>query len=174
MGAKIIIGGHTFTLKHIKYGIHSEETTDYMAELFCDGKRIAFVENDGHGGQAVAHWDRENIDFAREMEMAVRKEVWLTCEDGTKIYYNLGQLADELEFKTAKHKAVTKMQVRSIVVEREDEELLYQMMLASPVVDVVDNDPDLIVAKIKKLTADGWTVLNTNIPKRLFKAAGVR
>ena len=30
--------GHKFTLKNIQYGIHSEETPDFMADLYCDGK----------------------------------------------------------------------------------------------------------------------------------------
>jgi len=89
------LAGYTFTLKKVRYGIHSEETVDFMAELYCDGRRIATVENDGHGGATFARYDSENFAFAKEVEAAVGEEVWLTCYDGTKMYYDLGTVADE-------------------------------------------------------------------------------
>jgi len=37
-------------LRKVKLGIHSEETTDFTAEVWVDGKLVAHAENDGHGG----------------------------------------------------------------------------------------------------------------------------
>lgn len=37
-------------LKKIKFGPGSRETTQFTAELYCDGKLVADVSNDGGGG----------------------------------------------------------------------------------------------------------------------------
>lgn len=90
------LAGMTFRLKNVRYGIHSEETPDYMADLYCGKDLIARVSNDGHGGSTRAHWNSDKMELAMEINEKVRKEVWFTCEDGTKLYYSLGTVADEI------------------------------------------------------------------------------
>ncbi len=46
----------TFELKNVKYAeFASEETSCYEASLYMDGKKIAVVSNDGHGGCDMQH-----------------------------------------------------------------------------------------------------------------------
>lgn len=49
---ELTIAGYTFSLKNLQ--VHddmSDETTCFSAELYCDGKKIARCNNDGHGGE---------------------------------------------------------------------------------------------------------------------------
>lgn len=169
MKNEIKLAGHTFTLKHIQYGIHSEETVDYMADLYCDGKLIAYVENDGHGGCSTAHWNHDNLDFAREVELAVRKEVWLTCQDGTQIYYTLGEVADEVLELTERNKEIDRLQKNSLVLEKENEIFFSTVKLNMPVTEAVKNWPAELKKAIADAQKDGWTVVNTNIPEEYLR-----
>lgn len=91
------IGGHMFALRDVEFGIHSEETCDYIATLVCDGTPIGRVSNDGHGGATSFYaFDKKTADIARQVRDDVSEVVWLTCMDGTKIYYDLGTAADEV------------------------------------------------------------------------------
>lgn len=84
------LAGHTFTLRHIQYGIHSEETIDFYADLFCDGQFLCSCENDGHGGSTFTHCRPETRDRYLKVLEEVGKVVWLTCKTGDIIYHNLG------------------------------------------------------------------------------------
>ena len=163
------LAGHTFTLKHIQYGIHSEETVDFMADLYCDGKLIAFVENDGHGGSTNAQWNPDHIDFAREMELAVRKEVWLTCQDGTQIYYTLGEVADEVLDITERNKEINRLQKKALVLERDGDIYFSTIKFKSPIKDIIEYYPEEFKKHIQQVKEDGWTIVNTNIPEEFLK-----
>ena len=163
------LAGHTFTLKHIQYGIHSEETVDFMADLYCDGKLIAFVENDGHGGSTNAQWNPDHIDFAREMELAVRKEVWLTCQDGHQIYYTLGEVADEVLDITERNKEINRLQKKALVLERDGDIYFSTIKFKSPIKDIIEYYPEEFKKHIQQVKEDGWTIVNTNIPEEFLK-----
>ena len=101
-GTTIRMCRHTFHLENIKYGIHSEETCDFMADLFCDGKLIGTVENDGHGGSTRFELRPDIIKSAQTTEhihkiaAKLRKVTWLRCKDGTRIPFDFGHVADLL------------------------------------------------------------------------------
>lgn len=163
------LAGHTFTLKNIRYGIHSEETPDYMATLYCDGKPIALVENDGHGGSTTAHWNPDHIDFAREVEMAVRKEVWLTCHDGHQIYYTLGEVADEVLDITERNKEIDRLQKNALVLEKEDQLYFSVIKFKHPIKELLEKFPIAVKKAIWQATDEGWTIVNTNLPEDFLK-----
>lgn len=90
------LAGHTFTLKKVQIcDFMSEETTCFQANLYCDGKLLAQVHNEGHGGATFYYLTADDIDWARQIEAEVRKEVWLVCLTGDIIYHDLGTVADE-------------------------------------------------------------------------------
>lgn len=169
MKNEIKLAGHTFTLKHIQYGIHSEETVDYMADLYCDGKLIAYVENDGHGGCSTAHWNHDNLDFAREVELAVRKEVWITCQDGTQIYYTLGEVADEVLQLTERNKEINRLQKNALVLERDGDIFFSTIKFNFPVKEMVEKFPVMVKNAISHAKSKGWTIVNTNIPEEYLR-----
>ena len=163
------LAGYTFTLKNIRYGIHSEETVDYMANLYCNGKLIAFVENDGHGGCSTARWNPDHIDFAREVEMAVRKEVWLTCQDGHQVYYTLGEVADEVLDITERNKEINRLQKKALVLEKDGDIYFSTIKFNFPVEEMLEKFPDSTKKAIEHAKSLGWTVVNTNIPEEFLK-----
>lgn len=100
-GPTFALAGHTFHLEEVQEGIHSEETADYVASLYCDGIRIGTVENDGHGGMTTFHASTfADKDYVLTVKSQVEAITRLTCSDGTKIHWYLGDIADEIFYKT--------------------------------------------------------------------------
>ena len=97
-GKTLTLAGHLFYLMNVSYGIHSEETTDFTADLFCDGKKIGYVENEGHGGPtsfyASLPWEKTNELLVVKNE--IEKLPWLKCTNGTIFRQNFGVIADHL------------------------------------------------------------------------------
>ena len=169
------IAGHSFTLKHIQYGIHSEETVDFIAELFCDGKFLCDCENDGHGGATFTWCRPESKDKYFQVLEEVGKEVWITCNDGTKLYHNLGTVADELLSIIELNKDVAKLQKEALVLRRPEDydgfdPYLYTRKIGTIKLFVQDA-PGSLAKKIAEAQDDGWEVLNTNIPDDIYENA---
>lgn len=168
MKNEITLAGYKFTLKHIQYGIHSDETVDYMADLYCNGKLIATVENDGHGGCSMARWNHENLELVRQVEQDVRKVVWLTCKDGTELYYTLGQVADDILELTERNKEISRLQKNALVLEKEDSIYFSTLKFNNPIKDILAVSPKILEQGIRRAKKDGWTIVNTNIPAELL------
>lgn len=93
------IAGHTFTLTSVRFGLHTDETCDYQAALVCDGIPIGVVSNTGQGGATDFAAFREHYDFTLGVLDEVRKEVWITCKDGTVLYHDFGTVADDVLYE---------------------------------------------------------------------------
>ena len=96
---KMKLAGHTFALAKVRFGIHSEETCDFIADLICDNITIGRVSNEGHGGATDFYAYSDRVAEATAALDDVRKEIWLTCADGTVLYHDLGTVADEVLYK---------------------------------------------------------------------------
>ena len=165
MKNELTLAGYKFTLKNIQYGIHSEETVDYMADLYCNGKLIATVENDGHGGCSMARWNHDNLELVRQVEQDVRKVVWLTCKDGTELYYTLGQVADDILELIERNKEISRLQKNALVLEKEGDIYFSLLKYKASIKDILASNPAIIKQGIKQARKDGWTIVNTNIPE---------
>lgn len=135
------LAGHKFTLKNIQYGIHSDETVDYMAELYCDGKRLCSCENDGRGGSTFTRRYPETSDEYFKVLEDVGKEVWLHCLTGDVIYYNLGIVADEVLALVELNKEVARLQRDALVLQRSESYELYTRKLGATVKIYVQDYP---------------------------------
>lgn len=103
------LAGHTFSLKDVQYGIHSEETCDYIADIYADDKHIGEASNDGHGGMTfVRGCPQENIKFAEQVRKDVEAQTRFVCNDGTKIHWYLGNVADMILILMEKEKEARK------------------------------------------------------------------
>ena len=169
------IAGHEFTLKNIRYGIHSEETIDFIADLYCDGTLLANVSNEGHGGCTFYYITAEDRQWGEAIASVVSKEIWLTCRTGDVIYHNLGTIADELLEIISVNAEISIHQPEALVFEyaRDDkyDPYIKKQALGIPVKDYVRDYPGTLAKKIAELEDAGYRILNTNIPKRIFKAA---
>lgn len=173
------LAGHEFTLKNIQYGLHSEETVDFMADLYCDGKFLCSCENDGHGGATFTHCTPETREQYYKVLDEVGKEVWITCMTGDILYHNLGTVADEVLALIQLNKTVTRLQKDSLVIMRPENSDNYDPYIYTRKVGsikaLVQNNPGMLAEKIAEARNDGWEVLNTNIPREIYESAsGVR
>lgn len=168
MKNELTLAGYKFTLKNIQYGIHSEETVDYMADLYCNGKLIAYVENDGHGGCTMARWNHDNLELVRQVEQDVRKVVWLTCKDGTELYYTLGQVADDILELIERNKEISRLQKNALVLEKEGNIYFSTLEYKNSIKDILAVSPKILEQGIRRAKKDGWTIVNTNIPAKLL------
>jgi len=91
------LAGHVFHLENVCYGVHSEETCDYTADLYADGKCLGKASNFGEGGDTDILPSRKT-DFAllKTVEKDISKEVWLVSKNGYKFHYTLGVIADKI------------------------------------------------------------------------------
>lgn len=93
----IILPGHTFRLRDIRFGLHSEETCDFKATLVCDGQPIGIVENLGQGGPTDFHaLEGTDIQKTSDILAEVRKIIWIRCMNGPVMYHDFGTIADKL------------------------------------------------------------------------------
>lgn len=169
MATEYKLAGLTFTLKKIRHGIHSEETPDYMADLYCGKDLIAHVSNDGHGGCTFAHWNPEKRELAKQIEERVRKEVWITCDNGDKIYHDLGTVADEIFDLIERNKIIARNQKKGLVLEKEDEIGFSVRKYNMTIEEAVARFPEQVKKEIAKYRAEGYTIVNTNLPAEFLQ-----
>ena len=169
MNNTFTLAGMTFSLKKVRYGIHSDETPDYMADLYCGKDLIAHVSNDGHGGCTFAHWNPDKVELAKQIEARVRKEVWITCENGSKIYHDLGTVADEILEIIERNKFITRNQKKGLVLEKENEIGLYVRKYNMTIEEAIAHFPAKVKEEIAKYRAEGYTIVNTNLPAEFLQ-----
>lgn len=168
------LAGHTFTLKNIKTcDFMSEETVCFEANLYCDGKLLARVSNDGHGGQTNDYITAKDREWALKVEADVRKEVWLVCQTGDIIYHNLGTVADEIQVLIERNKEISRLQKNKLVLDKADGSgwQFYTLKLSVDVATAVEMSPEKLTELIAKYQSEGWVVVNTNIPDSIYEAA---
>ena len=112
------LAGHTFQIKNIRRGIHTEETPDYKADLWADGKYLGEASNNGHGGMTriATMSDRTDYDLWHKVETDIEKVTKFIGRNDTKYPWHLGEVADELYFlnmpkKTTPKKGLKKFKV---------------------------------------------------------------
>ena len=166
------LAGYKFTLKNIQYGIHSEETVDFMANLFCDGKLLAEVSNDGHGGSTFAWITAEDHEWGARVASDISKEIWLKCQTGDIIYHDLGTVADETLMLVERNQQVAKLQKNALVLEKDSDLYLHTLQLPGMSIrEWEKTDPEFLAIKIAQCMDDGWNVVNTNISKKTYTMA---
>ena len=121
------------------------------------------------------HCTPETRDKYFQVLEEVGKEVWITCNNGEKLYHNLGTVADELLSIIELNKEVTKLQKDALVLRRPDDYEGYDPYLYTRKIGTIklfiQDAPGSLAKKIAEAQDDGWDVLNTNIPENIYEAA---
>lgn len=173
------LAGHKFTLKKVQIcDFMSEETTAFTAEMYCDGKFLCHCDNEGHGGATRTYCTPETKDRYYDIMTEVGRQVWMRCMDGTVLYHNLGTVADETLFYHLLARDVSRNQKNALVfkkaVENPDDftsSNLYWKPMGDSIKQMVESNAGLLIAEIVRLQSQGWEVLNTNIPARIYEEA---
>ena len=100
-------------LKKIKLGPGSEETTQFTAELYVDGKFAAHCDNSGKGGptdiRAYGKGDQKLVDEAEKYCATLPP---LDLGGGTSIPMNLEHWVDDQVYKAEKEKEIKRVLVK--------------------------------------------------------------
>ena len=168
-------------VKNIKVNLaFSEATTQFKADIFIDGKKIAYAENHGRGGSTF--YGRYNLD-----DLPILKAAEDFCKSLPAVSYNLGgenfEMPQSLEnfidkkiddFVNNKerekfNKKLSKDMARGIVY---GDEKAYNLITWGKwaLSDLLHDarGRDLIKAELIRLKQSGKAVLNTNLPGNLL------
>ena len=159
-------------LKNVKfYESMSEETNCFQADLFINGKKIAYVKNDGRGGST----DYNVHDFK---DQPVLREAEAYCKTlpkerigNTDYEVSLeGKIDDLFEdwLKVKADKKLLKDMEKGILIGTRNQ---YQMLYwKHPIITLlsVEKGREVIRKTLKDYIDKGETILNTNIPKELY------
>lgn len=165
-----------FELKNIKfYESMSEETNCFQADLFINGKKIAYVKNTGQGGST----DYGVLDFKfhsvlREAEAYCNSQPMKRSEEFDFEYQpTLEHEIDDLFEAWLKAKADKKLvkEMEKGILYGKDIRFSYKMVywnLPIKAMLMTDKGKEIIRNKILVIKQGGDKVFNTNIPQELF------
>ena len=172
-------------LKQIKYSDWaSEETSCFQANIYLNGKKVGFCNNDGKGG--CTSYNRINgvsYEVIHEMETYCEGLPPLVYDsnlhEGRKctIKMTLEHFLDDLfyDYLKAKDKAkfdkkIAKEMLKSIVIGTDNEYRTIGFKL--PLQEMWENYPDhfklTLKNKLEKYKKQGYRLLNTNIPQQFL------
>jgi hypothetical protein len=171
-------------LKNIKVNLtFSEETIMFKSDLYIDGKKVGYCENEGRGGNTSYYgYTREDYETIRKCEeyykgLPKKKH---TFRDGHEFEYDqtleseIDNIVDEYVNKKEKEKFRKKMEkdmLTKLVLSKGNPDsyetvgwkggLTIKQILENPLWK------SSLVNTINKYKEQGYTILNTNIPKGL-------
>ena len=167
-------------VKNIKMNVmFSEETNCFKGDLFIDGKKRGYCENDGHGGCTFySHWNFEDKEVIKECEKY--------CKTLPKVHYSNMEWEQTLEGvidgiidehvnnkeKVRFKKKMEKDMLTKLVLGQGNENQYKTVGWKNVKISTMVNDPiwkQTLIDTIKKYKEQGFTILNTNIPKELIE-----
>lgn len=166
-------------LKNIKfYESMSEETNCFEADLFINGKKIAYVKNTGQGGSTDYHvldFSKDN-NVLREAEqfcLSLPKEKIDGMMSDFEFQPTLESRIDDLFEAWLKVKADKKFekQMEKGILYGKNKMYSYRIVswnLPIKAMLMTDRGKEIIRNKILVIKQGGDTVFNTNIPQELF------
>lgn len=164
-----------FELKNIKfYESMSEETNCFQADLFINGKKIAYVKNTGQGGPT----DYGVHDFKLHSVLREAEQFCLTLpkekiSDTFEFQPTLESKIDDLFEAWLKVKADKKVEkeMEKGILYGKDIRFSYKMVywnLPIKTMLMTDKGREVLRKKILDIKQGGDEVFNTNIPQELF------
>ncbi len=155
------IGDFDIELRNYKMIAGHDDTLPYQAIMYINGKKAAVCMNDGWGGETVVTIVNEKL--FKEAEQAVVQTIWF--ED---YKYTMVSLADVLAYGLEKerqlNKFITSNQRKNLVLRKEGK--TYTVSLSMTIAQILANESTKVqlMCSIEKRKADGYEILNKNIP----------
>lgn len=165
-------------LKNVKINLDfSEETIMFKADLYVNGKKVAYANNDGHGG--CTNYRAYSLELRPLLEQA---EDWAKAQPSTfskfldrevEIKSNLENWIDNIVYDISNKKEDDKFE------KKKQKNMLTHILYGDPkayhmvgwknmTIEQMLNRPDgrqAIKNKVTELVNKGETILNTNLPK---------
>jgi hypothetical protein len=163
-------------LKNLKINLtFSEETTMFKADIYANGVRIGYAENDGHGGPTNCQPyvnTRKEFKEAEDYCLSLPKIKWELGGKEYDIKSNLEHVVDDIVEKEVQKKEMEKFKKKMAKDMNKGiltgDEIRYttiwwkgqtiESMLATP------QGRMTLQVKIKALRKKGENILNTNLP----------
>lgn len=158
----------------------SEETTMFTAYVFIDGVKVGYAQNDGRGGdtyiQAIEPYDRNRklIQDAEEYCKTLPPETYEYNGTTRELTMRLDFYIDKLVDKSVMDKQYAKDFKKGICYTKCNDAHFYKIstwknckladMFMTPLRKLA------VINYIKELKADGYTILNTNLPQDILDA----
>ena len=162
-----------FELKNIKfYESMSEETNCFQADLFINGKKIAYVKNTGQGGSTDYHVH----DFKLQSVLREAEQFCLTLpkekiSDTFDFQLTLESKIDDLFeawLKTKGDKKFLKDMEKGLMYGNKYSYTIITWKYPIKTLLSMQQGREIIRKKIVQLRVEEETILNTNIPQELF------
>jgi hypothetical protein len=150
----------------------SQETICFYAELYIDGKRRGYCENDGHGGCTEIHgYTKEDNEIIEKCNEYCKTTLPKVSYGSDKEYeQNLEDVINKLvdnEFNSSQRKRDMK---KGLCVQKDNgfynivtwKKHTIESLLKHP------QGKDVLIKKIQEYKDKGFKILNTNIPNELL------
>lgn len=165
-------------LKNIKTSeLASEETTFFRADIWIDGKKRGYAENDGRGGctyyNSLSKDDRPFIEWVENFCKTLPPTVYTKEKDGFDGVFemNLENYIDNLVEKHLKekdHKKLLKKMEKGLLISK-NPKVSYSMVTwkNTTIEGMLKNTvmKNSLKNTIEKYRNEGYTIMNTNLPQ---------
>lgn len=162
------------------YDRMSEETIAFTADVYVNGKKVAYAKNDGHGGCTDYHSypnaDRALLKAAEDYCKGLPPEKAELGSGIVELPQSLESVIDAWVYRVHNEKEAAKFQKQ--LVKNMDKGICYGTADSYQILSwkgytisrmlQLQNGRAAIRAKLLQLQAEGKNILNTNIPKELF------
>ena len=171
------IGNYTFSLKNLKYiESRSDETNCFGATLYVNGKRFADCGNSGQGGPTDVHIFPECRELGKEIEAFLKTQPKIKAEyiEGLEMECDLEYIVDELVVRTFEERELQKRKNKTkkclVFLGPKDKSAYRIVKWETPIEAVLmsQGGPEAIKKVIAEKMAEGYTLLNENIPAKLL------
>jgi len=166
-------------VKNIKVNLtFSEETTCFKGDLYIDGKKRGYCENDGHGGCTYYHgYNKEDNKVIEECEKYCKTlpkvkhgdMEWEQSLEGV-IDGIIDDYVNEKEKKKLQKKMEKDMLTKLILSKGNPNQYETVSWKGGVTIEKIINNPlwkSSLINTINKYKGEGYTILNTNIPQEL-------
>jgi hypothetical protein len=157
-------------LKNVKINLtFSEETTMFMADVYVNGKKTAYANNDGRGGCTFynSYHSPNNDEDLRQAEAYCLSLPKVRVEEYDFEYdMNLEHFIDDLvtaELEKKEKKKFEKQMVNSIMWGKPKGHSYSQVKFKVPLAEIPTTRLQEVVDKYKKEFKEGDVFLNTNL-----------
>ena len=157
-------------LKNIKINLtYSEETTMFMADVYVNGKKTAYANNDGRGGCTFynSYHSPNNDEDLRQAEAYCLSLPKVRVEEyDFEFDMNLEHFIDDLvhaELEKKEKKKMEKQMANSIMWGKPKGHSYSQVKFKVPLAEIPTTRLQEVVDKYKKELKEGEVFLNTNL-----------
>ena len=155
-------------LKAVKHSVtFSEETNCFQANLYVDGKKVAYVKNDGRGGCTDYNAYNKELRPKLEEAEAYAKTLPPIKYGSMTIDMNLEHLIDDLFDDWL----FTKDMNKGIIYGKSKDLAKILSWKGYTISKLLKHRQGITLIKnaIKNVKKEGYTVFNTNLPEEAFK-----